>query len=355
MVEIKITENEERNEYLIEPYQAFLGARYDNLSDEIKVIFPQKEIDNESSCTMIITNGDEPIDCVTVYNDEVFKLKSPATQYKQVFIGFSFQKPDGYIKNTNIGLFFFRGAQSPDAIVPTTPIQREKINLLLASGFTGVAVVEDDAIILKFMNVDGAVVEEISLPKADLTEYVKFTNGAHYDKAGVVYTPSGEESYTGVFAKNGIPMLVGSARAGALSDVYFNNPKNYTVPLLSHDLYRWLKVGITTNTEEWTDEDKAKARALIGLTVSNLDYGIELFNGILRIRQPSDWNIINARDNGWCSPVTLSKADLVVKEVLSNYQGEAWTEAQKEKARTLLGIDGLIAELLARIEALENK
>lgn len=167
MVEIKIIENEERNEYLIEPYQAFLGARYDNLSDEIKVTFPQKEIDNGSSCTMIITNGDEPIDCVTVYNDKVFKLESPATQYKQVFIGFSFQKADGYIKNTNAGLFFFRGAQPPDVSVPTTPIQREKINLLLAEGLAGVRVAEDDPATMEFTNVDGEPIGEFTAPKGE--------------------------------------------------------------------------------------------------------------------------------------------------------------------------------------------
>jgi hypothetical protein len=180
MVEIKIIENEERNEYLIEPYQAFLGARYDNLSDEIKVTFPQKEIDNGSSCTMIITNGDEPIDCVTVYNDKVFKLESPATQYKQVFIGFSFQKADGYIKNTNAGLFFFRGAQPPDVSVPTTPIQREKINLLLAEGLAGVRVAEDDPATMEFTNVDGEPIGEFTAPKGEdgkSVHYIKFSWG----------------------------------------------------------------------------------------------------------------------------------------------------------------------------------
>lgn len=166
MVEIKITENEAQNEYLLEPLQTFLGARYDNLSDEIKVIFPQREIDNQSTCVMIITNVKGDNDCVTVRHNEVFKLKSPMSHYKQVFIGFSFQKPDGYVKNTNIGLYYFRGAQNPDAIVPTTPIQRKKINLLLAEGFADVSWSKDNPAVLEFKNVDGEVVKKVSIETA---------------------------------------------------------------------------------------------------------------------------------------------------------------------------------------------
>jgi hypothetical protein len=180
MVEIKITEDEARNEYLLEPKSTFLGARYDKRSDEIKVIFPQREIDNESSCVMIITNSEKVIDCVTVRNDEVFNLNSPASLYKQVFIGFSFQKPDGYIKNSDIGVYFFRDAQAPDAIVPITPIQREKINLLLSDGFAGVDWAEDGTPFLEFKNVDGKVVKRIyvtgdggSGAPIDLTAYQK--------------------------------------------------------------------------------------------------------------------------------------------------------------------------------------
>lgn len=163
MVELKIIENQETNEYFVEPHSTFLGARYDNLSDEIKVIFPQREIDNQSTCTMIITNSGEEVDCVNVRHDEVFELKSPMSHYQRVFVGFSFQKPDGYVKNTNIGLFYFRDAQNPDAVVPTTPIQREKINLLLADGFASCDWSEDDATMLEFKNVDGEVVKRISI------------------------------------------------------------------------------------------------------------------------------------------------------------------------------------------------
>jgi hypothetical protein len=272
MVEIRITEDEARNEYLIEPYQAFLGARYDNLSDEIKVIFPQREIDNESSCTMIITNSEKVIDCVTVRNDEVFKLKSPASLYKQVFIGFSFQKPDGYIKNTDIGVFLFRDAQNPDAVVPTTPIQREKINLLLADGFASVDWEQDDERVIEFKNVDGEVVKRIDIKgaKGDPFTYEDFTEeqlealkgekgdkgekgekgdtpvipNAHYDMAGVVYTPSGDDVYNGgIYFKDGKAFIVGSARSGGLSEAFFNNPKVYSVPILTKDLYRRVRVG----------------------------------------------------------------------------------------------------------------
>ena len=178
MVEIKITEQEERNEYLLTPSQTFLGARYDNLSDEIKIIFPQREIDNESICTMIITSSSKEVDCVTVRHNEIFKLHSPMSHYRQVAIGFSFQKDDGYIKNSNIGLFYFREAQNPDENVPVEPIQREKINLMLATGFAGVEWAEDNSNILQFKNVDGEVVKRITIKIP--TDTKDLTNGANF-------------------------------------------------------------------------------------------------------------------------------------------------------------------------------
>jgi hypothetical protein len=75
------------------------------------------------------------------------------------------------------------------------------------------------------------------------------------------------------------------------------------------------------------------------IRVSNLDYGLELYKGdILTIRETGEWNIINSRDNGRRSPVTLSKVDLTVKEVLTNPLVE-WTDDDKAKVRALLGIE----------------
>lgn len=87
------------------------------------------------------------------------------------------------------------------------------------------------------------------------------------------------------------------------------------------------KVGFT----DYATADKAGV-----VKVSSLDYGVELYNGTLRVRQPSDWNIINARSNGGNSPVTLSKADLTLKECLKNPLVE-YLDDDKAKACETIG------------------
>ena len=71
------------------------------------------------------------------------------------------------------------------------------------------------------------------------------------------------------------------------------------------------------------------------IKVSSLDYGVELHNGTLRVRQPSDWNIIYARDNSRNSPVTLSKADLTLKECLKNPLVEYADEEKASACETI--------------------
>ena len=73
-----------------------------------------------------------------------------------------------------------------------------------------------------------------------------------------------EGAYGGIAIKDGKLCLIGTAYGGFLSDAFFKNPQNYGVPVLSRDLYRWLKVGLVQNNETWTDEDKTKACETIG-------------------------------------------------------------------------------------------
>ncbi len=51
---------------------------------------------------------------------------------------------------------------------------------------------------------------------------------------------------------------------------------------------------------------------------TKLDYGLELYEGTLRIKKPSEWNILHGRQNASMSPVTLATADLTVKQILIN-------------------------------------
>ena len=268
MVEIIITENEARNEYLLTPSQTFLGARYDNLSDEIKIIFPQREIDNESICTMIITSSFKEVDCVTVRHNEIFKLHSPMSQYRQVSIGFSFQKNDGYIKNSNIGLFYFREAQYPDENVPIEPIQREKINLMLATGFSSVEWSKDNSNILEFKNIDGEVVETVEI-KIDTEEI-----DARLEKveANIERVEADIERVESKINSTDYIKNTDYASETDINEKAVNN--KYLSP---ENVDKIIKVGLTTNAETLTDEEKTQAQNWLGITelVGDIDTLLE--------------------------------------------------------------------------------
>ncbi len=147
---------------------------------------------------------------------------------------------------------------------------------------------------------------EIANP--DLTDYVKFTDYAMANKAGVIkFNPNGG-AYSGVHLnKNGELVLMGTAYSGgALSDAFFNAPQNYGVPVLSKDLYRWMQVGLTQNNRTMTDEEKTKACDWLGAVKapakpSRYNY-LMTFNhngeaGTLAYTQGLDTNSIPQRDS----------------------------------------------------------
>ena len=99
--------------------------------------------------------------------------------------------------------------------------------------------------------------------EVEMADYVKHTDYATKDKAGVVKLLSSGDAYSGiVITAKGELVLAGATSAP--SDAIFDNPQYYSVPVLAKNLYRWIKVGLSKNTETWTDEDKAKACETIG-------------------------------------------------------------------------------------------
>lgn len=99
------------------------------------------------------------------------------------------------------------------------------------------------------------------------SEYVKFTDIAtNGGKAGLIKMNPNGGAYSGLYInENGEIALIGTAYGGgALSDAFFKAPQNYGAPVLSRDLYRWIKVGLVQNTETWTEEDKTSACETIG-------------------------------------------------------------------------------------------
>jgi hypothetical protein len=117
---------------------------------------------------------------------------------------------------------------------------------------------------------------------------------------------------------NATPLVDGEASAGTATAAARGDHRHPSDPT---------KVSFT----DIASQDKAGV-----VKISTIDYGLELQNGTLRVRQPSDWNIINARDNGNNSPITLSKADLALKECLINPLVE-YTDEDKAKACETIG------------------
>lgn len=112
----------------------------------------------------------------------------------------------------------------------------------------------------------------VQMLNGDVSECVKKTDYANYDKAGVVRT-DGNELYKGIILKDGVPSLMGSSE-NDITEAMFTNRKNYGIAVTSNLLDKWLKVGLTSNTETLTDEEKEEAQKWLGITdidVTQLD------------------------------------------------------------------------------------
>lgn len=105
------------------------------------------------------------------------------------------------------------------------------------------------------------VLSALETQKVNLDEYVKKTDYGTKEKFGVVSQYDGAQG--GINIINGKVCLTGTL-GGGLADVFFDNPEKYGVALLSKDLYKWMKAGLSHNTETLTDEEKASALAWLG-------------------------------------------------------------------------------------------
>lgn len=119
--------------YTLEPKHIILGRMYDNEAETIVVEVP--ECENDSLCTMIITTtSGRIIDHINLVNKR-YDITSNISQYSRVLIGFSFSKPNGYIKNSEICAGDFGEAQKPDDFVPVEPEQKDYVAHLIDYGF----------------------------------------------------------------------------------------------------------------------------------------------------------------------------------------------------------------------------
>lgn len=172
---VKITLIDEGfDRYTVKPNTKILGRRYDDNAEEVSVLFPQFEIDNNSQCFMIVTTSGGNVEYKEVYHDTPFKIRNNISQFATVKIGFAFRKTD-YCKNSQIHDFYTLDAQKPENFVPIDPEDMEKYTLLLGLAFTDVQWKSGTSNTLQFLNIDGVVKKEINLTgfiqeQADLGE-----------------------------------------------------------------------------------------------------------------------------------------------------------------------------------------
>lgn len=134
-----------------------LGRRYDNIAEMLTIVKPAAEVD--SVCILVATYGGNVVDHIAVQGDTI-DITSNLSQYESVNIGFSFSRPDGYVKGSEIKQFKFLPAPKPDGFVPVPSEQKATIDYLTQYGFVDVVL---DNNILKFKNYNGDDVKEIQL------------------------------------------------------------------------------------------------------------------------------------------------------------------------------------------------
>ncbi len=146
-----------QDKYTLKCDTNILGRRYDNLAETITIVKPAAEVD--SACVLVATYGGNVVDHIAVRGDTI-EIKSNLSQYESINIGFSFSRPDGYVKGSEIKQFKFLPAPKPDGFVPVPSEQKATIDYLAQYGFVD-AVLDNN--ILKFKNYNGDDVKEIQL------------------------------------------------------------------------------------------------------------------------------------------------------------------------------------------------
>ena len=209
---------------------------------------------------------------------------------------------------------------------------------------------------------DGAQKQPLETQKVEISGYVKDTDYATVDKGGVVKV---NPSLYGV-GIGGAGTLVISAADNA----QINGKTNKMRPIVPANLDYAVKKGLADSKEEWTEEEKAAARNLVG-AVGTTEYaelggsyglvkldkqpgytGITINpNGSIALESADNWAI--SQKANYRSPITPSVLDYAVKVGMTT-NTIPLTDEEKQKALEWLGVNDIIAGLTARIEALEN-
>lgn len=186
--------------------------------------------------------------------------------------------------------------------------------------------------------------EFIGSTQIDLTDYVKNTDYATHTKGGVVRINGSfgiTEYYDGIIGVT------------TPTEEEINDKVKYK-PLTPFFIDKVIQVGLTTNSLEWTDEQKQLARALIG-AVGQTDYATDSKAGIVRASSnsgygigittenilktvPANENQIKAKTSNYM-PIVPATLDKAIKIGLTT-NTETFTDEEKANARNLIDAVG---------------
>ena len=193
------------------------------------------------------------------------------------------------------------------------------------------------------------VLSALETQKVDLSEYVKNTDYAGTDVAGVVKT---KFAHGITVTRDGYiyPIPAVKEKIDSKSDYSWITPENLD--------YATMKALTDCKNHEWTDEQKQLARALLGsVGVSDLikdgqaglvkiDRGLAhgltfLADGRVMVKPPTKQEIVDRSPYiVQRNPITTSVLDYAVKKALSDCKltgDDVWTDEEKAKALALLG------------------
>lgn len=133
-----------------------LGRMYDNNAEAVDIIIPETE--TESACYANVVSCDGVIiDRIKIENN-LLPISSNLTQYCEIYIGFSFIRPNGTEKQSEQLKFGFLYAIKPKDFTPEQPDTEKALAKLISSGF--VKLIQDGDTV-KFYNWQDIVVGTI--------------------------------------------------------------------------------------------------------------------------------------------------------------------------------------------------
>lgn len=220
----------------------------------------------------------------------------------------------------------------PVAELPTENIDDSAIYLLPVADST------EENRFTEYVYIDGKweTIGAITV-QVDHSEYVKVTDYATASKAGVVRARN-DFGISSVYVDgNGTLSTICATEAELKSKT---SPYKPIVP--SNSDKAW-KISATSNTEEWTDDDKAAACKLLGALKPVLPTGSGLFLVTITKDGTAYWQKMSTAVSNNSVPISNSKGN-----IKTNTPEDPKDCTNKEY------VDGLIAELRAAIEALKG-